>query len=160
MTDRKPTAPGQYQMTVSADEAQKLLIGEAVTVTLVRDDQPEVEGTPYNKASVLPDELAAKICPSITDPTPADAYSALHGSTVSVVLLSGDDNWPNNQQIATVVGVTADNRIDVSPEPSRENREEYNSCGIWCIAQSTNRLTFECDSVPGFNVVANVSIRA
>ena len=49
MTDRVPGAPGQYTMTVSASEVQKMLTGEAVSVTLVRDDQPLVEGTPYNK---------------------------------------------------------------------------------------------------------------
>lgn len=73
MTDRVPGAPGQYTMTVSASEAQKLLTGEAVTVTLVRNDQPLVEGTPYNKASVLPDDLALILCPNASDPTPADA---------------------------------------------------------------------------------------
>ena len=77
MTDRVPGAPGQYILTVSAAEAQKILTGEQVTVTLKRDDQPLVEGTPYNKASVLPDELAAMICPGISDPTPADAYVGL-----------------------------------------------------------------------------------
>lgn len=77
MTDRVPGAPGQYTMTVSAEEAQKLLTGEAVTVTLVRNDQPLVEGTPYNKASVLPDDLAAQICPDVADPTPADAFRGL-----------------------------------------------------------------------------------
>lgn len=77
MTDRIPGAPGQYTMTVSADEAQKLLTGEAVTVTLVRNDQPLVEGTPYNKASVLPDDLATILCPNVADPTPADALRGL-----------------------------------------------------------------------------------
>lgn len=77
MTDRVPGAPGQYIMTVDASVAQNLLIGEPVTVTLKRDDQPRVVGTPYNKASVLPDELAAIICPGVSDPTPADALRHL-----------------------------------------------------------------------------------
>lgn len=77
MTDRVPGAPGQYILTVSAAEAQKILTGEPVTITLKRDDQPLVEGTPYNKASVLPDELAAILCAGISDPTPADAYLGL-----------------------------------------------------------------------------------
>ena len=102
MTDRKPTAPGQYQMIVSADEAQKLLTGEAVTVTLVRDDQPEVAGTPYNKASVLPDELAAQVCPSVTDPTPADAFRNLlarrTNATLTVFGWAGE-NAPYTQTV-------------------------------------------------------------
>lgn len=74
MHDRQPGAPGQYKMTIDAVELQKLLAGEVCTVVLTRDDQPVALGTPYNKASVLPDDLAAQICPSVTDPTPADAF--------------------------------------------------------------------------------------
>lgn len=77
MHDRQPGAPGQYKMTIDAAELQKLLAGETCTVVLTRDDQPVAQGTPYNKASVLPDELAARICPSVLDPTPADAFRNL-----------------------------------------------------------------------------------
>lgn len=88
MTDRRPGAPGQYTMTVDASEAQKILTGEPVTVTLVRDDQPIVEGTPYNKASVLPDDLAAKLCPAVVDPTPADAFNGLIARRPELTLLA------------------------------------------------------------------------
>ena len=106
MTDRVPGAPGQYKMTVSAEEAQKLLTGEAVTVTLVRNDQPLVEGTPYNKASVLPDDLAAQICPNVTDPTPADALRGLLPKAGGV--MTGAINM-NNKGITNL------------PEPSAES---------------------------------------
>lgn len=95
MTDRVPGAPGQYTMTVSAEEAQKLLTGEAVTITMKRDDRPLVEGTPYNKASVLPDDLAAQICPNVSDPTPADALRALLPKTGGA--MSGPLNMANQQ---------------------------------------------------------------
>lgn len=77
MQDRQPGAPGQYKATVTAAELQKLQAGEQFTITMVRDDQPVVEGTPYSKAAVLPDALAAIICPDVLNPTPADALSAL-----------------------------------------------------------------------------------
>lgn len=77
MTDRVPGAPGQYRATVTAEEFLKLQNGEAFTITMTRDDHPITEGTPYSKAAVLPDTLAAKICPSVTDPKPADALAAL-----------------------------------------------------------------------------------
>lgn len=77
MTDRQPGAPGQYTLNIEAAELQKFLSGASCTVVLTRNDQPVVEGTPYNKASVLPDDLAAQICPSIADPTPADALRGL-----------------------------------------------------------------------------------
>ena len=59
MTDRIPGAPGQYTLTLTPEQLQKLMAAESCTVTLVRNDQPIVGGTPYNKASVLLDELAA-----------------------------------------------------------------------------------------------------
>lgn len=77
MTDRIPGAPGQYKATVTAAELEKMQAGEAFTITMTRDDQPIVAGTPYNKASVLPDDLAALICPGVSDPSPADALAAL-----------------------------------------------------------------------------------
>lgn len=77
MQDRQPGAPGQYKATVTAAELQKLQAGEQFTITMVRDDQPIVEGTPYSKAAVLPDALAAIICPDALNPTPADAIAAL-----------------------------------------------------------------------------------
>lgn len=46
MHDRQPGAPGQYTMTIQADQLAKLLAGEACTIVLVRDDQPIAVGTP------------------------------------------------------------------------------------------------------------------
>ena len=77
MQDRVPGAPGQYTATITATELAKLLASETFTITLTRDDQPITEGTPYNKASVLPDDVAAVVCPDIDNPTPADAFQAL-----------------------------------------------------------------------------------
>jgi len=77
MTDRVPGAPGQYKATITTAELQKLQAGETFTITLTRDDQPTTEGTPYSKAAVLPDNLAALLCPDIIDPTPAQALEAL-----------------------------------------------------------------------------------
>lgn len=157
MTDRQPGAPGQYIMTVDPSVSQKLLTGEPVAVVLKRDDMPIVEGTPYNKASVLPDELAAKICPEYEDPTPADAYGGLLGYSSQAILFSGA--WNNKQQRVAVPGATATNNVFVSPEPSAENYEEYTSCGVRCISQTAGYLTFFCESIPGIDVVANVLVR-
>ena len=77
MQDRQPGAPGQYRATLTAAEFQKMQSGEQFTITMIRDDQPIVEGTPYSKAAVLPDELAALICPDVLNPAPADALAAL-----------------------------------------------------------------------------------
>lgn len=106
MTDRVPGAPGQYTMTVSASDAQKLLTGESVSVTLIRDDQPVVEGTPYNKASVLPDELASRLCPNVVDPTPADAMNGLSKRKNPETLLSS--GWTKTDGVYTQRIVNSD----------------------------------------------------
>ena len=77
MNDRQPGAPGQHKAIITAAELQKMQAGKQFTITLTRDDQPIVEGTPYSKAAVLPDALANIICPDEIDPTPADALRAL-----------------------------------------------------------------------------------
>ena len=73
MTDRIPGAPGRYQAQFADGE----LAGKEFTVTLRRDDNPITEGTPYNKANVLPDALAVQLCPELPDPAPKDAFNAL-----------------------------------------------------------------------------------
>lgn len=78
MTDRVPGAPGQYKAVITESELQKMQTGEQFTITMTRDDQPITEGTPYSKATVLPDELAKKLCPDIEDPSPADAFRELN----------------------------------------------------------------------------------
>ena len=77
MTDRVPGAPGQYKAVITEAELQKMQAGEQFAITLTRDDQPVVEGTPYSKAAVLPEALGKALCPNIDDPTPADAFASL-----------------------------------------------------------------------------------
>ncbi len=77
MTDRQTANPGQYKAVISAPELEKLQSAEEFVLHLTRDDHPLTEGTPYNKASVLPDALASGLCPDVPDPTPADAFAAL-----------------------------------------------------------------------------------
>lgn len=69
MQDRQPGKPGQYKATLTPAEFQKMQAGQQFTITMIRDDQPIVEGTPYSKAAVLPDNLAKIVCPKISNPT-------------------------------------------------------------------------------------------
>ena len=85
MTDRIPGAPGRCKAVVTGAELQKLQTGEEFAITLRRDDQPIKEGTPYSKAAVLPDTVAAKLCPGLQDPTPGDAFAALQSQKADTV---------------------------------------------------------------------------
>lgn len=78
MKDRIPRKPGRYNAQVPAEDLAKLQSGNPFTITLTRNDDPEETGTPYSKATVLPDSLASAICPGVIDPTPADAFRGLN----------------------------------------------------------------------------------
>ena len=77
MKDRIPGAPGQYSAVIPGGEYPKMQRGEPFGITLIRDDKPVVEGTPYSKAAVLPDVVAERLCPGVEDPTPGDAFQAI-----------------------------------------------------------------------------------
>lgn len=56
----------------------------------------------------------------------------------------------------SVTGVTASNSIIVSPAPS--SISDYVSAGVYCSAQASGTLTFECTSTPTADLVVNVMI--
>lgn len=66
------------------------------------------------------------------------------------------DGWVNNVQTVIVSGVTADNTVITSPAPS--SYFDYADYGIYCSAQTTDRLTFACDYVPNIPITVNVII--
>ena len=167
MTDRQPGAPGQYILTVEASEAQNLLIGAPVTVTLKRDDQPVVEGTPYNKASVLPDELALQLCPAVTDPTPADALNGLRKKKSSYVLYSGAWAESGGKYTQTVLNseVKGDDAESVRCWPvytgnKADDEAIMDACAAVTYAKSNaGSVTFVClNDKPGADIVIMMEV--
>lgn len=165
MTDRVPGAPGQYTMIVAASEAQKILTGEAVTVTLTRDDQPLVEGTPYNKASVLPDDLAAKICPDVTDPTPADAYEGLIPKIVEKILpLSGWSSSAPYIQTISVSEVGENHTPHICLIPSDDVSTALAQEEAWgCVSRGVTKnktITFTCyEDKPSMDIPIQIEVK-
>lgn len=126
MRDRVPGAPGQYKAVITAAELLKLQSGEQFTITLIRDDQPITEGTPYSKAAVLPDELARQICPGIEDPTPADALRQLS----SAVGDKASADHIHNYAGSTVSGGAANSANKLNTDAGSGNQPVYFSDGI------------------------------
>lgn len=93
MKDRVPGAPGQYNAVIQEAEIQKMQTGQQFVITLTRDDQPVVEGTPYSKEAVLPDDLAESLCPGVEDPTPADALRALKTGLSALMPIGYTFEW-------------------------------------------------------------------
>lgn len=74
--------------------------------------------------------------------------------TTTVTLESA--NWSNSEQTVTVNGVTADNTVLVSPDPS--DYSDYTDAEIYCSGQGTNSLTFTCGTTPSNDIDVNVVI--
>ncbi len=123
MTDRVPGAPGQYQMVIAQDQFTLLQKGQNAVVNIKRDDKPITEGTPYSKLTVLPDELAKKICPDVLDPTPADAFRGLlplaGGTMVGAIDMGG--YGISNVKVPTAAGdVVTKGYVDEQVAPVTE----------------------------------------
>lgn len=128
MKDRVAGAPGQYSATVTGAAFKKMQNGEPFTITLKRDDKPEVEGTPYSKAAVLPDALAEKLCPGVADPTPADALSSLARGTEEVKAELGD------KETTFALGVSNITEDTNAYLDDTENWIEQDGCSIYVVS--------------------------
>ena len=158
MTDRQPGAPGQYILTIDASVAQNILIGQPVAVTLERDDQPLVEGTPYNKASVLPDDLALRICPNVTDPTPADALNGLSKKKYPVTLLAAgwvESGGMYTQRIPLSV-ISGDDNESVKSWPVYSGDKN----AVETLKEATAAVTFANTSIGAITFTCSESIPA
>lgn len=95
---------------------------------------------------------------SVVDPT-SDAYIKNKPivpviSTITVTLTAND--WVSDEQTVVATGVTANNTVIVSPDPSCI--QDYTAAGITCTGQAVNALTFACDTAPESAIIVNVLI--
>lgn len=65
-------------------------------------------------------------------------------------------SWVNNQITVTVLGVTADNLVEVSPIPA--DFDVYSNSGIRCISQAQDVLVFQSIKTLSKTVDVNVVI--
>ena len=77
MKDRVSRNPGAYKAMIPAGGLEALQNSQEFEIFLKRDDDPEVEGTPYNKESVVPDDVAEAVCPGFKDPNSLRVSSML-----------------------------------------------------------------------------------
>lgn len=78
------------------------------------------------------------------------ATGATKNTITQTTATLSSSGWGNNKQTVTVNGVTTSNLVLVEIV-NNEN-------GIMCTAQSSNTLTFTCDSVPSGNVTVKVAV--
>lgn len=66
------------------------------------------------------------------------------------------DSWTDKLQTVTVSGVEPNSVLFVGAGSEKENRELYADCGVYCVEQDVNSLTFECDIIPKVDLTVNV----
>ena len=75
-------------------------------------------------------------------------------TTTTVTIASSD--WSNNTCTKNVTGVTASNTVLVTYAPS--SKADYVAADIYCSAQGSGTLTFNCTTTPSSSVTVNVMI--
>lgn len=124
---------------------------DGISVATIKDGQPgytPVRGVDYWTEEDL---IAAKSEVNVH----AEACVAAWAPITSTIKLTVG-GWSDNKQTATVMGVTADSVIVVSPEPSYNNHYTYLSCGVRCVSQTIDKITFECAEVPTTDLNVNI----
>lgn len=117
-----------------------------------------VEGSGGTTVVANPSEPATEQLYSIQ--VDSTVYSIPQGTTVSSTnktLSTSDWNSLTRQQSVTVVGISSSSTIWVAPlSDTTSNYDNYTKAGIRAISQSSNRITFICDSIPSSNVSVNI----
>lgn len=134
----------------NTDEGVELSIfgADGTTVATVKHGRDGVDGySPVKGVDYWTDEDQAEIKSYVDAWTPKVRTIALTASS-----------WHDNLQTVAVDGVDMNTAVIVAPSPAKANREMYSECNVCCIEKNTNSLTFECESVPGGNLLVNVSI--
>ena len=84
------------------------------------------------------------------------SYDIADSSRISQQISLAVGGWNNNVISVQCPGVDTENDIYISPDPL--SYKKYGACGIICIAQGVNSLTFQCDTVPDVALTINVLI--
>lgn len=81
------------------------------------------------------------------------APGATYTAVTATLTVSG---WSSNKQTVSVKGVTANNLVIVTAEPS--SYTAYTENGVRCTTQTSGSLTFESKKTPTANITVNVVI--
>jgi hypothetical protein len=132
-------------------------------ITIVNPTPTPVAGPVYSVNSELPDIIGNIYLPANKVPVDVETIEA---DNVEDALVEVDDigititltvaGWSSFAQTVAAPGVTATNKVIVSPTPADQGL--YVSSAILCTAQGTDTLTFNCNTVPTFDIEVGVII--
>ena len=107
----------------------------------------------YQVCGKAPEEGNVTLTPQDVGAAPAEALEALatkgyvDGRHFAAVLTLGLENWQEGSQTAALPEVTAEDAVIVAPEPG-DGFDVYAQCGVRCVSQASDSLTFRCRETP------------
>ena len=124
-----------------------------------------------SEVGALPSTTVIPTVPTTTKPIKGDGSGGLVAATPETdyaspvfmrkVMLTPPE-WDSNtkQQSVTVTGVLADTTAQcIYPAPVDTSYDSaWNSCGVLCVAQAANSLTFQCSEVPTSDIEVYVTV--
>lgn len=132
-------------------------------ITIVNPTPAPVAGPVYSVNSELPDIIGNIYLPANKVPVDVETIEAdnvedalVEVDDVGITIILTVAGWSSFAQTVAAPGVTATNKVIVSPIPA--NQGLYVSSAILCTAQGTNTLTFNCNTVPTFDIEVGVII--
>ena len=162
------THTGDTTVHITADERstwngkQAAITGGATTITssnlttsraLVSDSSGKV-----SVSAVTSTELG--YLDGVTSSVQTQLNAKATAATASVTLSTSD--WSSGSSdyycTKTVSGVTATNKVIVSPNNTAATITTWGKCGIYAAAQAANSITFRATKQPSESVVANILI--
>lgn len=144
----------------SLPTASNSVLGGVKTTSVVSSTNgltacPIIGGVPYYHDNTLKD---LGVNATSTELNMLSGLSTiLQKPTKQVVILSAS-KWSNNQQDVSVSGVTTNNLVMVSPEPSPTNYDAYSESNIHCISQANGSLTFSREYESKLDISVNVVV--
>lgn len=147
---------GGSASTVAGASASWLAAGKPVTVQY-DGTQWRVDFTRADASSLYGTVAITKGGTGATSAAAALTNLGAEGKHSTVTATLSATSWgTSNTQTISVTGVTADNTVLISPDPS--SQEVWGKAQIVCTAQAAGSLTFTCKSVPTAAVTANIVI--
>jgi hypothetical protein len=79
-------------------------------------------------------------------------------STVTETVTLFADSWKEDNTMAVVIATipSTAKAIVVSPDTGNKNYAIYADCGVRCVSQGSDGLTFRCEDVPDIDLVVNL----
>lgn len=145
---------GYYSIVKVGDEEDgavfTVINQDGITEAVIKHGYSPVKGIDYWTEE---DQIAMQTEANVH----AKAYVDAWAPKTAVVTLTAA-GWINNQQSASIDGVTEDNIVIIAPYPESQDTDAYSGCRIRGVSQSNDTIIFACDTAPIDDVRVNVAI--